>query len=217
MVELENIVKRFGECVALNHVTLQAQTGRIYGLWGKNGAGKTTLLRIICGISACDQGRVRVLGVNPQKQPQVRRQIGIVDDEDTYFPELTAREFLWWIGRLRRLTEQHCHAEIERWGNLFYIDQQLDHLTCSLSHGMRRKVALTAALIGEPELLLFDEPTNGLDVDAVDALCTILKKHRQKNGAAIVACHDLAFMHRICTDFITLQNGSIVKREVVSV
>ena len=89
MIKLENIVKRFDDCMALNRVSLDMHQGKIYGLWGRNGAGKTTLLRIISGILSPEEGTVRVLDKNPVKEWRLRRQMGIVEDDDAYFPELT--------------------------------------------------------------------------------------------------------------------------------
>ena len=174
------------------------------------------MIRIICGIISADQGRVRVFDKDPKKHWQIRRDIGIVEDEDSYFPELTASEFIWWVGRLRKLTDKQCQEEIEQLAQMFFIEKRLDNLIGALSHGMRRKVEIAAALIGKPRLIILDEPTNGLDVDSVEVLCETLKKQRENGGAAIVACHDRAFIERVCTDRVTLENGAVVKQEAMS-
>ena len=212
MIKLENIVKRFGDCMALNQVSLDMHQGKIYGLWGRNGAGKTTLLRVISGILSPEEGTVRVLDKDPAKEWRVRRQMGIVEDDDAYFPELTAVEFLWWVARLRNLTDEQSNNEIEQLLRVFYIDKRAHDLIGSLSHGMRRKVLIASAFIGQPKLIMLDEPTNGLDVDSLDALCKLLEDHRQKQGAAIVACHDSHFIKKVCSDVITLEDGKIINQ-----
>ena len=212
MIKLENIVKRFGDCMALNQVSLDMHQGKIYGLWGRNGAGKTTLLRVISGILSPEEGTVRVLDKDPAKEWRVRRQMGIVEDDDAYFPELTVVEFLWWVARLRHLTDEQCDNEIEQLSRIFYIDKRVDDLIGSLSHGMRRKVLIASAFIGQPRLIMLDEPTNGLDIDSTDALCKLLEEHRQMAGTAIIACHDSHFIEKICSDVLILKEGTVTNQ-----
>jgi len=212
MITLENIIKRFDACVALDRVSLRMQQGEIYGLWGRNGAGKTTLLRIISGILPPEEGTVRVFDKNPVKEWRVRRQMGIVEDDDAYFPELTVVEFLWWVARLRNLTDTECAVQTEYLSHCFYIDKRLDDFIGSLSHGMRRKVLIASAFLGQPKIMLLDEPTNGLDVDSLDALCRLLQEHRQNSGIAILACHDSQFIARVCSEVVTMENGKVIRQ-----
>lgn len=211
MIRLENISKRFDQCVALNQVTLAMQPEHIYGLWGSNGAGKTTLIRIITGMLAPDEGSVTVLGKNPLKEWSVRRLIGIVEDGDAFFPELTAEEYLWWVGRLRHFDDDQCEQQLEQLARNLNLSERLESLIGSLSHGMRRKVTIASAFIGQPKLIILDEPTNGLDVDSLAALCDMLTAHRQNGGTAILACHDSAFVTRVCSKVIVLENGTVTK------
>jgi ABC-2 type transport system ATP-binding protein len=211
MIELENIRKQYERCVALDQISLDLEYGKAYGLWGRNGAGKTTLIRIVLGVLSPDQGIVRVFGNDPKRDWSVRREIGLVSDEDAYFPELTVEEFLWWIGKLRSVTSSPYQEQIARYTQAFYIDEHRDHLISSLSHGTRRKVSVVSAFIGEPKLIVMDEPTNGLDVDSIEALCRLLREHRHGGGAALIACHDAAFMKETCTDIIEIDEGKIVQ------
>lgn len=105
MIHLNKVEKTYGKRVVLSDVSLHLQPGCTCGLWGRNGVGKTTLLRIITGMLIPNRGSVRVLGKDPVNDWIVRRQMGIVEDTDTYFPELTAREFLWWVGQLRQVED----------------------------------------------------------------------------------------------------------------
>lgn len=209
MIQLDGIGKVFGTCIALDGVTLTMHRERIYGLWGRNGAGKTTLMRIIAGTLPPDHGVVRVLGKDPTKKWSVRRRIGIVEDGDAYFPELTADEFLWWVGRLRNLADDECEEQIQTLTRVLYLEERADSLIGSLSHGMRRKVAIAGAFMGKPELVMLDEPTSGLDVDSLRALCGMLEEHRRNGGTAVLACHVSAFIKSVCSDVAVLQDGTV--------
>ncbi len=212
MVDLECVGKKFDNHTAVNNITLTMHKGCIYGLCGRNGAGKTTLLKIISGILPPDSGTVKVFGKNPTKDWLIRRQIGIVQEEDTYFPELTAWEFLWWVGRLRQLTDIQCKEQIKRLAHAFYFEKNIDDLIESFSYGMRRKVLVASAFIAEPKLLLLDEPTNGLDYASIEFLCELLAKHQQKEKIAIIASHNWEFVKSVCSNVIIFVEGRIAKK-----
>jgi ABC-2 type transport system ATP-binding protein len=209
MVQLDKIEKRYGQRLVLDGVTLGLLPSATYGLWGRNGIGKTTLVRILTGMLLPDAGTVRVLDKDPAADWIVRRQMGIVEDGDTYFPELTAGEFLWWVGRLRHVHDDACREQVDRLASALYIDDRLDDQTGSLSHGMRRKVAIASAFIGWPKLIVMDEPTNGLDVDSVQALCRLLIEHRSQGGTGLLACHDWQFIRNSCSHVVAMDNGHV--------
>jgi ABC-2 type transport system ATP-binding protein len=212
MIQLENIRKQFDQCVALNDIGLDLEIGKTYGLWGRNGAGKTTLIRIILGVLSPDHGTVRVFDNDPKRDWSIRREIGIVTDEDAYFPELTVEEFLWWVGKLRSVKEDMLEEQIERYTNAFNIDEHRHHFIGSLSHGTRRKVSVIGAFIGMPNLIVMDEPLNGLDIDSIEILCHLLKKHKEEGGTALIACHDSMFVREVCTDMIEIDKGKILRQ-----
>ena len=211
MIQLEDIRKQYERCVALDQISLNLECGKAYGLWGRNGAGKTTLIRIVLGVLSPDHGTVRVFGNDPKREWSVRREIGIVSDEDEYFPELTVEEFLWWVGKLRSVRDSVYKEQVERYTHAFYIDEHRNHLMSSLSHGARRKVSVISAFIGEPKLIVMDEPINGLDIDSIEALCYLLKKHRGEGGSVLIACHDATFIKEVCTDIIEIDKGKMVQ------
>ncbi len=209
MVELYKISKSFNELPVLDQIDLTLNPHHIYGLCGRNGAGKTTLMNIILGICSPDKGTVRVFDTNPEQDWIIRQSIGTLQEEDAYFPELTASEFLWWVGRLRGLTDTQSDHQISSLAERFFLSHKLNHLIKSLSYGMTRKVLLAAAFMADPKLLLLDEPCNGLDTDSVDALHALLTKHQQKGGAALIVSHNQLFIQSICTDITVLTNGNI--------
>lgn len=215
MIELRNVSKKFDELVVLKNINLGIYPKNIYGLCGKNGSGKSTLINIIIGICKPDEGIVRVFGKDPTKDWKIRQTIGTLQEEDVYFPELTATEFLWWVGRLRGLTDTQCEEQIKTLSEMFYLNNKLDNLIDSLSYGMRRKTVLAAAFMAKPQLLLLDEPSNGLDYSSLESLCNLLKKHQQKGGTAIIASHNLAFVKKICTNVIVLSNSRLTEQLTV--
>ena len=212
MIQLKNIRKQYDRCIALDHTSLDLEYGKTYGLWGRNGAGKTTLIRIILGVLSPDDGTVRVFDRDPKKDWSIRKEMGIVSDEDDYFPELTVEEFLWWIGKLRSVKEDEYKEQIKRYIRAFFIEEHRNHLIGSLSYGTRRKVSVIGAFIGTPNLIVMDEPLNGLDVDSIETLCNSLKKHRENGRAALIACHNAIFIKDVCTDIIEIDKGKIVRQ-----
>ena len=209
MVELRKISKAFNELLVLDQINLDLSPHHVYGLRGRNGAGKTPLMNVILGIHPPDEGTARVLGKDPELDWQIRQSIGTLQEEDAYFPELTAAEFLWWVGRLRGMTDTQSEQQIKALAERFYLSHKLDHLMESLSYGMIRKVLLAAAFMAEPQILLLDEPSNGLDTDSVDSLCTLLTEHQQKGGTALIISHNQSFIQKICTDVLVLDDGKI--------
>ncbi|MCY2931620.1 MAG: ABC transporter ATP-binding protein [Planctomycetota bacterium] len=210
MIELVDVGRRFGARQALSSVSLTMKPGGIYGICGRNGAGKTTLIRLLAGTLAPSEGRVLVLGKPPTTEWHVRRDMGIVEDGDGFFPELTVREYLWWVGRLRGLGEPACDNEIAAIMPEFYLEDRAEDLIGSLSHGMRRKALLAGAFIAGPRVILLDEPTTGLDTDSLDSLAALLERRCQEGAIAIVCTHDRAFVERVCSYLIELDDGQVV-------
>ena len=211
MIELQKVSKKYGELVVLKDIDLEISANHIYGLCGKNGVGKTTLINIIIGICTPDKGIVKVFGKDPTKDWEIKQRIGTLQEDDAYFSELTATEFLWWVGRLRGLTDTQCEKEIKTLSEMFYLNQKLDNLISLLSFGMRRKTLLAAAFMAKPKLLLLDEPTNGLDRDSSESLYGLLDEHQQKGGTVIIASHDSTFIRKVCTEVILLDDGKIAE------
>ena len=217
MIHLRDVTKNFGKCKAVRPTSIEMGGSRIYGLWGRNGAGKTTLIKLIAGTLPPDTGDVEVLGRDPLKDWRIRREIGLVEDGDGYFPELTVAEFLWWVGRLRGLGDDVSQEQAQTLAAKLYLEKRMGEEIGSLSHGMRRKTLLASAFIGKPRILLLDEPTTGLDVDSLESLASLLKRHRQEGGTVVIASHDRAFVDSVCSDVIELDDGQIVGQKATPV
>jgi ABC-2 type transport system ATP-binding protein len=207
-VKLQHAVNRYGGTRALDDVPFEAGSG-ITGLLGPNGAGKTTLLRVVATVLRLDRGDVRVLGRDPsalQDRLAIRRQLGYMPQEPGFHRSFTAFEFIDYVAILKEMTDRHARrAEVQRVVELTGLAEVANKKIKALSGGMRRRVALAQALLGEPRILVLDEPTAGLDPeqrlrfrDVMSRLgedCTILLSTHQTEDVAAL-CPRVVVMNR---------------------
>ena len=195
--------------VAVDGMTLHAQDGAITGLLGPNGAGKTTSLRMLVGLVTPDSGTVRVDGVDLRDDPQgVRARLGVLSDARGLYPRLTARENIVYHGRLHGIADEVAQARCEHLGRLLEMQALLDRRTDGFSQGERMKTALARALVHDPDNIVLDEPTNGLDVVATRALREALRVLRDETGKCIVfSTHIMQEVERLCDRVVVVARG----------
>lgn len=206
---MKNLSKRYGELTVLDKISVQIKQGEIFVLLGINGAGKTTFLHLISGQICPSSGEVTVLGKKPYHEWQHRNSIGILEEDNQYFSELTVFEFLWWVASLRGLDDKYINIEMDTLTKMFRIDNKVNNLIEELSYGTKRKVCLCAAFIGNPKIIILDEPTNGLDYDSVTSLAVFLNEYSNNGGTAIIACHDIQFVKSINSKVARIENANI--------
>jgi len=204
MLEITELDKDVAGKVVLRGVSLVAAAGEVHWLHGPNGGGKSTLLRCVAGIWAPDGGDVRVLGKSVVRDGLARRAVGYVPETFAPFPEVTARQAIRLISSLRGGGLDPAHDDPR-----LRIDEFSHQLVSSLSAGQLRRVALRAGLVGNPWLLVVDEPTNGLDADGVDALVELLARRAAAGQAALVVTHDEAFGARLNAVRHRLESGTL--------
>jgi len=194
---------------AVDGLTLHAQDGAITGLLGPNGAGKTTSLRMLVGLVTPDSGTIRVDGVDLRDDPQgVRARLGVLSDARGLYPRLTARENIVYHGRLHGVPEELAQARCEHLGRLLEMESLLDRRTDGFSQGERMKTALARALVHDPDNIVLDEPTNGLDVVATRALRETLRVLRDETGKCIVfSTHIMQEVERLCDRVVVVARG----------
>ena len=189
LIELRNLVKKFGEKAAVDDVTLDIYGGEIFGFLGPNGAGKTTTIKAIVGLLRPTSGTVRVAGFDVQRQPiPAKSASGYVPDEPNLYAKLTARELL----------------------RLFDLSPAADDTIDSYSHGMRQKTSLAAALVHDPKVLVLDEPTVGLDPKSARLIKDILRQLADRGAAVFLSTHILEIAERMCDRIGIINQGRLV-------
>jgi sodium transport system ATP-binding protein len=210
-VRVDRLEKQLGTNKVLRGITFDARSGEIFGLLGPNGAGKTTTLRIICTLLAPDAGSVEVLGFDTRTAPQeVRRRVGVVTAEIGIYPRLTAREniayFAELTGVLNGQVERRVGAVVDRLDIGAFANQRAE----SLSSGQKQKVAIARAIVHDPPILMFDEPTSNLDVLASREIREFMVESRGRGKCVIFSTHVLHDAERLCDRVTIIHEGRVV-------
>lgn len=185
-VEIQGVSQRYGSMTVLHDLNLNLGEGEVLGLFGHNGAGKTTSMKLILGLLSPSEGQVKVLGRAPN-DPQVRRQLGYLPENVTFYPQLSGRETLRHFARLKGAALTQVDELLEQVGLAHAADRRVK----TYSKGMRQRLGLAQALLGEPRLLLLDEPTVGLDPIATQDLYLLIDRLRQRGTSIILCSHVL--------------------------
>src|SRR3990172_12492980 len=164
MLQIKNIVKKFGSFTAVDGINLHVKQGKLYGFLGQNGAGKTTTIKMIAGIYAPTSGSISVNGIDISQNPvKAKLQIGYVPDQPYLYDKLTGREFLYFSGGLYDLDKKTIQNRIDELVDILNIESWLDKRTEEYSQGMRQRITIASALLHDPKLIFLDEPIFSLD------------------------------------------------------
>ena len=185
-VDIQGVSLRYGKLTALRQLDLHLAPGEVLGLFGHNGAGKTTTMKLILGLLTPSEGQLRVLGQEPNN-PEVRRQMGYLQENVMFYPQLSGRETLHHFARIKGATLQQANELLEQVGLAHAADRRVK----TYSKGMRQRLGLAQALLGEPRLLLLDEPTVGLDPIATQDLYVLIDRLRQQGTSVVLCSHVL--------------------------
>jgi Cu-processing system ATP-binding protein len=190
MASLQGVTKRFGTLAAVQGVDLEVPPGRILGLLGHNAAGKTTVMKMLLGILAPSAGTVRLLGADPRgaEGARIRRRVGYLPENVAFYEQLTGGEVLGFYGDLKGVGARHCREVLDSVG----LAEAAERKVRTYSKGMRQRLGLAQALLGEPHLLMLDEPTVGLDPQATRDLYARLEELRDRGTTVILSSHILA-------------------------
>ena len=214
MIALEGLEKSFGkkgEIHAVRGVTFTAPDGEITGLLGPNGAGKTTLLRMIATLVVPDAGRASVGGADVvADRYAVRRRIGVLSDARGLYPRLTARENVRYFGRLHELAGPALESRIDGLFDTLGLAALADRRTAGFSQGEKMKVAIARALVHDPDTILLDEPTNGLDVMSVRTLRSELRRLSAQGKCLLFSSHVMQEVAALCNSIVVLAQGRVV-------
>jgi len=216
MIEVENLVKRFGPTVAVNGISFTVHDGEIYGLLGPNGSGKSTTMKILAGILRPTSGRVVVGGVDVAEDPlEVRRIVGYVPETPILYESLTPVEFFNFVGSVRGIPKESLEERVETFVRAFGIEKYLGEMIGSLSFGTKQKVSLIAAMLHDPKVLILDEAMNGLDPKSARILRELLLQFREEGRSIVFSTHVLALAETICDRVGVIYNGEIIAEGTV--
>jgi ABC-2 type transport system ATP-binding protein len=212
-IETSNLTRDFGKFRAVNQLALRVPAGCFYGFLGPNGAGKSTTIKMLTGLLAPSAGTMRILGEDvsdPRRALEVKRHIGVVPEDLALFDNLTAREYLTFIGRMYLLPPATVKERCEELLAMMDLAKEEKKLTLEFSHGMKKKLALAAALIPNPELLFLDEPFEGVDAVASRVLRDTLKQCVNRGATVFLTSHVLEIVEKLCSDVGIIARGELV-------
>jgi ABC-2 type transport system ATP-binding protein len=207
LVAIEKVTKRYGDIVAVDGVSLSVSAGETYSLVGANGAGKSTLLRMLVGITEPDAGRLVICGEDlSSRAASTRRHLGYLPEELVLYERLTGKEYLELVAGLKDADVTRIPEEL----GFFELLPAQHKLVGGYSLGMRKKLGLAAAMLGSPEVLVLDEPLNGLDVEMMRKLRHRIEDERNDGRALLVASHVMSFVERISDRVGIMRAGKLV-------
>ncbi|MBI2212316.1 MAG: ABC transporter ATP-binding protein [Acidobacteria bacterium] len=210
-LELDTVSKQFGETLAVSELTLRLERGSFLGLLGRNGAGKTTSINMATGLLRPTSGSVHVLGLDVCEHPiDVKRRIGVMPQDDSLLDYLTASQFLRFVGGVHRLDRETIDLRSREIFETLDLDAPKGALIRDFSYGMKKKLALGAALIHGPELLFLDEPFEGIDPVTSVTIRTILGSLKSKGVTIVMSSHVLEIVERLCDSLAIIDKGRLL-------
>ena len=210
-VEARGLLKRFGAFTAVNGLDMTIPRGAFYAFLGPNGAGKSTTISMLTGIYAADGGALSILGVDALREPlEVKKRLGVVPEELSLFERLTGRQYLVFTARMHGLSGDEAAARTEELLRLTELSAKGDVLVAEYSKGMRRRLAIAAALIHAPELVLLDEPFEGIDVLAAGVIRELLSELSRRGVTLLLTTHVLEIAERLATHAGIIRGGKLV-------
>ncbi len=211
LVEARALTKRFGDFTAVDGIDFEVRTGEVFGFLGPNGAGKSSTMKMIGSVSPVTEGTLRVLGLDPAADgPEIRSRLGVVPQEDNLDHELTVYENLLIYGRYFGMPRKVIDARVAELLDFAQLEERRDSTVEPLSGGMKRRLTIARGLINQPELLLLDEPTTGLDPQARHLLWDRLYRLKQEGVTQIITTHYMDEAEQLCDRLVIMDNGKIV-------
>jgi ABC-2 type transport system ATP-binding protein len=206
-VVVDQVTKRYGDLLAVDNVSLSISRGEVYSLVGANGAGKSTLIKMLVGITEPGGGRLLICGEDISNRTQsTRRHLGYLPEELVLYDRLTGREYLELVAGLKDVSPDVIPSEL----SFFELQAVQSKLVGGYSLGMRKKLGLAAAMLGSPDVLVLDEPLNGLDVEMMRKLRHRIQDERDRGRALLVASHVMSFVERVSCRVGIMRAGKLV-------
>lgn len=214
-IETHQLTRNFNDFCAVNDLELRVEQGVFYGFLGPNGAGKSTTIKMLTGLLAPSRGEVLVLGKNVLDQQEalaVKKRVGVIPEDLALLDNLTAREYLTFIGRMYLLPREVIRSRIDELLPLLGLENEEKKLTLEYSHGMKKKLALAAALLPNPDLLFLDEPFEGVDAVTSRVIRDLLKGFVARGSTVFLTSHVLEIVEKLCTHVGIIVKGVLVEQ-----
>lgn len=210
MIEVKNVTKKYGNFTAVDNISFDVKDGEIVGLLGPNGAGKSTTMNMITGFIEMTDGEIIVNGYNISKKPsKAKKQIGYMPEGVPSYQELTAKEFIKYMSELKLVDRKIRKEQVEEVIKQIGLEEVQNKLIKNLSRGYKQRVSMAGALVGNPDVLILDEPTVGLDPKQILEIRTLIKELGKKH-TVILSSHILSEVSQICDRVVIINNGKIV-------
>ena len=212
MIEIKNVIKKYGDNVALDDVSFNVEDGEIFAFIGHNGAGKTTLIKAIVGIHDIDSGDILINGKSIKKnQIDCKKEMAFVPDNPELYEQMKAIDFINFICDMYETPIDVRKKNIEKYAKMFEIENNLNDTIESFSHGMKQKIALISALAHEPKVLIMDEPFVGLDPKAVFDVKEVMNEMVKEGKIIFFSTHILDVAEKLCSRVAIIKKGELVK------
>ncbi len=211
MLKIESLTKKYGNKTAVDHLSLHIEPGDIYGFIGHNGAGKTTTIKACAGILNFDEGEIFINGTSVKDNPLgCKKQLAYIPDNPDFYEFLTGIQYLNFIADVYGVDPEERKSRIRDLGDTFSLTGDLAQPISAYSHGMKQKLAIIAALLHDPKLMMLDEPFVGLDPKASHLLKERMKDFCQKGGAIFFSTHVLEVAEKLCNKIAIIKDGKLV-------
>jgi ABC-2 type transport system ATP-binding protein len=214
-IETHELTRFFDSFCAVDGIDLRVESGTFYGFLGPNGAGKSTTIKMLTGLLAPTRGHIRVLGkdmLDPRESLEAKSRMGVIPEDLALFDNLTAREYLTFIGRMFLLPRDTIRGRIGELLPLLGLQDEEKKLTLEYSHGMKKKLALAAALLPNPDLLFLDEPFEGVDAVTSRTVRDLLAGYVARGSTVFLTSHVLEIVERLCTHAGIIVKGRLVEQ-----
>lgn len=211
MLKINNLTKKYGDKVAVNNLSLHIAPGEIYGFIGHNGAGKTTTLKSIAGILDYDSGEILIDGKSAKSEPLACKAVtAYIPDNPDIYDFMTGIQYLNFIADVFKVSDSERTSRISEYAKMFEIEDSLNDLIGTYSHGMKQKLVIISALIHSPKLIMMDEPFVGLDPKATHQLKQIMRNICDNGGAIFFSTHVLEVAEKLCDKVAVIKGGNLV-------
>jgi len=215
MIELRNVIKKFGSFTAVDNVTLKIEKGQFFGFLGPNGAGKTTTIKMLTGLYMPTSGACLINDHDVHTDPlSAKRDFGYVPDQPFLYDKLTGREFLYFVGGLFNMSHPDLVSKIGQLIDAFEVGPFIDKRAEEYSQGMRQRIVLSAALLHDPKVLIIDEPLVGLDPRSARLVKDTLKQRTRSGLTIFMSTHLLEIVEELCDRIAIIKDGRIIHEEV---